>query len=144
MWNKDQLFIDIAKLFAKQSTCISKQVGGVLIKDDRIIYSGYNGVPSGHQHCNQTFGPGFNREQHHLWSNDHELHCEQNIISGCAKKGIITDKAELYITLSPCVACAKIIIAAGITKVIFLERYDKKDGLEFLEKNNVYCDKIKE
>jgi len=129
--------MDIAKNFAKQSTCISKQVGGILVKDGRIIYSGYNGVPCGKAHCNEIFSKNFDREEHHQWSNINELHCEQNIISGCAKNGIITNDTDLYVTLSPCMYCAKLIVAAGIKKVIYLEKYDKSDSISFLIENNI-------
>lgn len=125
------------------STCVSKQVGALLIRDDRIIAIGYNGTPKDKKHCCEVFDKNnFIRDEHHAWSNKNELHAEQNLISFCAKNGIKTEGTELFLTISPCVHCAKLIIATGITNVYYIEEYDKESGLTLLLENNINCIKI--
>jgi dCMP deaminase len=137
---KHKYFFNVALLTSSLSTCISKQVGAVLVKDNRIIATGYNGVASGKKHCNEIFTEPFNRELHHTWSIFNELHAEENLISLCAKNGIKTKNSKLYLTLSPCITCAKIILAAGISEVHYIKEYDKdSEGLGFLEDNKIPC-----
>lgn len=138
-----QYFVEVTKLTSKLSTCSSKQVGCILVKNNRIIATSYNGVPSELKHCNEIFGEevltsSFARDKHHEWSNLNELHSEANIISYCSKNGINTNDSLLFTSLSPCITCAKIILASGIKEVYYLEEYDKdKDGIEFLKNNKI-------
>lgn len=142
----DKTFIEIAELFAQHSTCQKRQVGAVLIKNKRIISCGYNGTPSGMPHCNSFFksedeckipaGDGFSL--HHKFSAKYELHAEQNCIAFAAKTGIpIDDDCTLYVTTAPCTDCAKLIVAAGIKKVVYKYSYKNSDGVEFLREANV-------
>lgn len=164
MKNKHKLFINMATLVAGQSTCCRLQVGSVLVKDNRVISIGFNGVPSGQTHCEDHFMaiykekftaqyPSFADfiktrdffDLHGQWSNDNELHAEQNAILFAAKSGIATQGADLYVTLSPCIHCAKVIITAGIKKVLFKELYDRScEGVVFLNKNGIECRKLEE
>lgn len=131
--NKMQLYFEQScVLTAFLSTCQSKHVGAILVKDNRIIASGYNGVTSKQVHCEDM---QFNsREEHHLWSTNNELHAEQNIIAFCARNNIQTQDTILYLTLSPCIHCAKLIVAAGIKEVQFKELYDlDTSGIDFLK-----------
>ena len=134
--------MEIAKLTAKRSTCISKQVGCVLVDNNgRIIMTGFNGVPSGNKHCNEHEHFKNNRTAHHLWSQSNELHSEQNALAYCAKNGIKTNDSILYITLSPCIHCAKILLVAGVKKVIYDDVYDLDNiGIKFLKENGVVCE----
>ena len=163
MKNRHQLFTDIATLVAEQSTCTRLHVGAVLVKDKRIISIGYNGVASGQKHCEDYFKelylkeyeqkyPSFEEflktkefyDLHGKFSNDNELHAEQNALLFAAKSGITTEGTTLYITLSPCIHCAKIITAAGIEKVYFSELYDRsQEGINFLKKNKIPCEQLK-
>ena len=136
---------------SKLSTCASKAVGAVLVKNNRILAISYNGVVSKAEHCNKIFDAyelytkEYEREIHHKWSLNNEIHAEQNLISFCAKNGISTKNTELYITLEPCITCSKLITASGITKVYFINYYDKSDnqiGLKFLKNNNILVEKI--
>jgi dCMP deaminase len=142
---KKSYFMEIAKLTGKLSTCASKQVGAVLVFNNRIIGIAYNGVPSKQEHCNKIFSKetiAKDRELHHLWSNKNELHAEQNLISYCARNGIKTEDSILFLTISPCIHCAKIILVSGIKEVYYFEEYDKdKTGIDFLIKNDVKCEK---
>ncbi len=121
----DQYFMDITNLVATRSSCMRRQVGAVLVKDRNILATGYNGVPSGITHCNAV---GCLRERLKVPSGErHELcrglHAEQNAIIQAAKHGTNIDGATLYCTTMPCIICTKMIINAGITRVIYGEGY---------------------
>ncbi|MFH1155889.1 MAG: cytidine/deoxycytidylate deaminase family protein [Pseudomonadota bacterium] len=122
----DEYFMGIAELVSTRATCIRRQVGAVLVKDKRILCSGYNGAPSGVAHCDVT---GCLRQQMKVPSGEkHELcrgvHAEQNAIIQAACHGISVQGAILYCTNQPCSICAKMIINAGIKQVIFRDGYN--------------------
>ena len=116
--------MEIAKLYSQRSTCFKKHVGCVIVLDNRIISTGYNGVLPGIDPMD-----GLDEK-----SNTHTVHAEANAIAFCAKFGISTNGCTLYTTLSPCEKCAEIIIQAGIRKVIFSELYRETKGIELLKK----------
>jgi dCMP deaminase len=121
----DQYFIDITHLVATRTTCLRRGVGALLVKDRNILATGYNGVPSGISHCEET---GCLREQMKVPSGErHELcrglHAEQNAIIQAARHGVNIDGAILYCTTMPCVICTKMLINAGIKKVVFSDGY---------------------
>ncbi|HSL93845.1 MAG TPA: cytidine/deoxycytidylate deaminase family protein [Bacillota bacterium] len=121
----DQYFMSIAELVAGRATCLRRQIGAVIIMDRRILTTGYNGVPSGIAHCDMT---GCLREQLNVPSGErHELcrglHAEQNAIIQAAYSGVSIKGASIYITHFPCVVCAKMIINAGISEVIYGKYY---------------------
>lgn len=121
----DQYFMDITRLVATRSSCLRRQVGAVLVKERHILATGYNGVPSGISHCHVT---GCLRERMGVPSGErHELcrglHAEQNAIIQAARLGINISGATLYCTTMPCIICSKMIINAGITKVVYGEGY---------------------
>ena len=141
--SKLKMYARIAQEFAGASTCARVQVGAVLLKNGRIIASGWNGSPSGKIHCKDWFAnidltvPEEN-EKHRIFSNDNELHAEQNIIGICARNGISTDGTVLVSTTSPCSQCAKLLITAGIKEVYYIEEYDRdKNGIKLLQDNNI-------
>jgi len=122
-WNR--YFMDIAKLVAKRSTCLRRQVGAILVKDKRILATGYNGAPSGLAHCTVI---GCYRQKHNIPSGErHELcrglHAEQNAIIQAAYHGISIKGATLYCTNMPCIICTKMLINSGIKKIYYLEGY---------------------
>lgn len=149
----------MAELVSEQSTCCRMHVGAVLVKDNRVISMGFNGSASGQEHCEDYFAhlyqtefaqtyPSFEDfhasrtfyDAHGKWSNENELHAEQNAILFAAKNGISTVGSTLYVTVSPCVHCAKVIVAAGITRVFYKTLYDRsQDGLILLDKNGIEC-----
>jgi dCMP deaminase len=121
----DQYFIDITHLVATRSTCLRRQVGALLVKDRNILATGYNGSPSGIRHCEET---GCLREQLGVPSGErHELcrglHAEQNAIIQAARHGINIDGSTLYCTTMPCTICTKMLINAGIRRVVYDEGY---------------------
>ena len=116
-----EYFMGITNVVAKRSTYLRKNVGAILVKEKRILATGYNGAPSGLKHCEEI---GCLREQQSIPSGiRHELcigtHAEQNVIAQAARYGIITDEAELYCTTKPCIICSKILINAGIKKIYY-------------------------
>ena len=121
----DEYFMEMAELARKRSSCIRRGVGAVIVKDNRVLATGYNGAPAGIAHCSET---GCLREQLGVPSGQrHELcrglHAEQNAIIQAAKTGINIDGATLYCTTRPCVICTKMIINAGIKRVVIKESY---------------------
>ena len=117
----DEYFMEVAEIVKTRSTCMRRQVGAVIVKDNRIITTGYNGAPSGLSHCTEIGSCERQRlgipsgERHELCR---ALHAEQNAIIQAAKFGVSTDGAELYVTVQPCVICAKMLINAGIVRIV--------------------------
>lgn len=130
----DEYFMDITRLVARRSTCMRRQVGAIMVKHKNILTTGYNGTPSGITHCDIT---GCLREQLKVPSGErHELcrglHAEQNAIIQAARHGVNISDSTLYCTNSPCIICTKMLINAGIRKVVYLEGYPDSLSLEML------------
>lgn len=124
----DSSYIEMAHVWAKNSYCKRRQVGALIVKDRMIISDGYNGTPSGFENiC----------EEDDNTTKPYVLHAEANAITKVAKSNNSSDGATLYITDSPCMECAKLIIQAGINRVVFDRRYRITDGLELLERAGV-------
>jgi len=133
-------------MVAKRSTCLRRQVGALIVKDKRILATGYNGAPSGLKHCEEV---GCIRDKIKVPSGQrHELcrglHAEQNAIIQAAYHGISIKGATMYCTTSPCVICAKMIINAGIKEVIYEEGYDDPLAMELLKEAGVKVERYKE
>ena len=122
------LFTEMVKLVSKRSTCPKKQVGSLLVKDGRTIAISYNGVLSGEDALE-----GYNEETGETAT----VHAEANLIAFCAKNGIATEGCDLWISLSPCVKCAELIIQSGIAHVIYLEEYRDTSGIDKLKRHGV-------
>jgi dCMP deaminase len=140
----DEYFLDIAKLVSRRSSCLRRSVGAVLVREKRILATGYNGAPTGLRHCLDL---GCLREQNNVPSGErHELcrglHAEQNSIIQAALHGVGVREATLYCTNHPCVICAKMIINAGVAKVIFREGYSDQLSDEMLKEAGVSVRKI--
>ncbi len=135
----DDYFMDIAKLVARRSTCLRRAVGAVIVKDKRILSTGYNGAPSGIAHCAET---GCLRERLKVPSGErHELcrgiHAEQNAIIQAAYHGVSIRGATLYCTNLPCSICAKMIINAGIRAIVYLSGYADTMSEEMLNQAGI-------
>lgn len=135
----DEYFMEITRLVAKRSTCLRRQVGAVLVKDKNILATGYNGSPSGVAHCLDV---GCLRERLGIPSGQrHELcrglHAEQNAIIQAAKHGTNIDGAILYSTTMPCIICSKMIINAGITRVVYEGGYPDELAAELIQESGV-------
>ncbi|MGL4677325.1 MAG: deoxycytidylate deaminase [Brevinema sp.] len=129
MINRHLYFMEHAIATSKASKCTYFQVGAVIVKNDRIISHGYNGTPSGFpEDCVDYFcGDPVERAQHHEFSERTTIHAEMNALLWAARVGIAVDGATIYVTLQPCHYCIKSCVAAGITKIIYRDVYDKSD-----------------
>ena len=121
-------YLRIAKIYAEMSNCVSHQVGAILVKDGRIISTGYNGTPAGYKNCNEIF-PDYSKENdrqvHMEFSDRYELHSEQNLLIQAAREGISIKDSILYCTTQPCWTCLKMMIGAGIKEIYFTDFYDR-------------------
>ena len=124
----DERYLRMATVWAENSYCTRRQVGALLVKDKMIISDGYNGTPSGFENvC----------EDENNKTKPYVLHAEANAISKVAKSNNSSNGATLYVTSSPCLECSKLIIQAGIKRVVFSEQYHMNDGVELLERAKV-------
>ena len=141
----DEYFLDVAKLVAKRATCLRRSVGAVIVKDKRILATGYNGAPSGLKHC---FDIGCMRQKLKIPSGQrHELcralHAEQNALIQASLYGISVRGSTIYATCQPCVICAKMLINAGIKEIVIAEGYPDKMALDFLKEAKIKIKRIK-
>ena len=141
----DEYFLSIAKLVSKRSTCLRRKVGAALVKDKRILASGYNGAPSGIKHCEKT---GCLRERLKVPSGErHELcrglHAEQNALLQAALHGVSARGAKVYVTNEPCIICAKMLINAGIKEVVISGHYPDKMARRFLKEAGIKVRAVK-
>ena len=131
--NEKQLLLDtrylrMAKIWSENSYCERRKVGALIVKDKMIISDGYNGTPSGFENvCEDIDGK----------TKAYVLHAEANAISKVAKSFNSSNGATLYITASPCIECAKLIIQSGIKRVVFSDMYHTNDGIQLLERANI-------
>jgi dCMP deaminase len=135
-------FMKTAKIFAECSTARRLHVGAIVVKDDRIISIGYNGMPSGWDNNCEHEIRWPNGEIRFLETKEEVLHAESNAISKLARSPESGDGATMFITHSPCISCAKLIYQSGIRKVYFGEQYRSTDGVEFLKKCNVDVEQV--
>lgn len=143
---KASVFMDIAKLLGELGTCDRKKVGAVIVRDGRCISWAYNGSPPGAPHCDENnhgwpVGAegyiGQARDNLELHGCRNVTHAEANAVSFAARQGISTENTTLYVTLSPCEVCARLLIAAGIEGVVFDEAYRDPAGLDILRSAGV-------
>ncbi len=135
----DEYFMEIAEVVAKRSTCLRNHVGAVIVRDKRILSTGYNGAPRNLEHCLDI---GCMREQQNIASGTrHEMcravHAEQNAIIQSALHGVSIEDATLYCTHQPCILCAKMIINSKIKRVVFNNNYPDTEALRFFESAGV-------
>ena len=129
----DQSYIQMAAIWAKNSYCKRRQVGALLVKDRMIISDGYNGTPSGFEN---------NCEDENGVTKPYVLHAEANAITKVAKSGNNSLGATLYVTAAPCLECAKLIIQAGINRVVYKDEYRLTDGVDLLRKAGIVVEKV--
>ena len=129
----DDKYMQMAAIWATNSYCKRRQVGALLVKDRMIISDGYNGTPSGFENvCEDENGV----------TKPYVLHAEANAISKVAKSGNSAEGSTLYVTASPCVECAKLIIQSGISRVVYRDEYRLTDGIDLLRRAGVAVEKI--
>jgi dCMP deaminase len=124
----DQRYLKMAEIWAQNSYCKRRQVGALIVKDKMIISDGYNGTPAGFENiC----------EDEENKTKSYVLHAEANAITKVAKSNNSSDGATLYVTSSPCIECSKLIIQAGIKRVVFTENYRLEDGINLLKRAKI-------
>ena len=142
----DEYFLEIAHLVSRRSTCLRRAVGALIIKDKRILATGYNGTPTKIRHCSET---GCLREQLNVPSGErHELcrglHAEQNALLQASLHGVSVKGGTLYCTNQPCVICAKMIINAGMKEIVFEGGYPDKLAEEFFKEAGIILRRVEE
>ncbi|PID87966.1 MAG: CMP deaminase [Bacteroidia bacterium] len=129
----DKRYLRMAKIWAENSYCRRRKVGALIVKDKMIISDGYNGTPAGFENiC----------EDEKFTTKPYVLHAEANAITKVAKSNNSSEDATLYVTTSPCIECSKLIIQAGIKRVVFIDKYKITTGLEILERAGIICTQI--
>ena len=124
----DMRYLRMAVIWAENSYCQRRKVGALVVKEKMIISDGYNGTPSGFENvCEDAHGV----------THPYVLHAEANAITKLARSGNNSDQATLYVTASPCIECAKLIIQAGIRRVVYAEQYRLTDGIDLLRRAGV-------
>ena len=131
----DKSYLRMAQIWAENSYCERRKVGAILVKDKMIISDGYNGTPAGFENvCEDTDGT----------TETYVLHAEANAITKVARSNNSSEDSTLYVTASPCVECAKLIIQSGIRRVVFNDLYRLCDGIDLLKRAGVECVHITE
>ena len=124
----DKRYLRMAAIWAENSYCTRRKVGALIVKDKMIISDGYNGTPAGFENvCELEDGT----------TKPYVLHAEANAITKIARSGNSSEGATIYVTTSPCIECAKLIIQSGIKRVVFSEKYRAEDGIELLNRANI-------
>ena len=129
---RDHLYMRMARTWAENSYCVRRKVGALLVKDKMIISDGYNGTPSGFENVCEENGV----------TKPYVLHAEANAISKVAKSGNSSAGATLYVTASPCIECAKLIIQSGIKRVVYKDEYRLTDGVDLLTRAGIEVQKL--
>lgn len=129
----DERYVRMARIWAENSYCQRRKVGAIVVKDKMIISDGYNGTPEGFENvC----------EDENNVTKPYVLHAEANAITKLARSNNSSNDATMYVTASPCIECAKLIIQAGIKRVVYSEKYRLEDGIELLKRANITVDYI--
>jgi len=141
----DEYFLEVAELVSKRATCLRRKVGAVLVKDKKILATGYNGAPSGLKHCLDTVCI---REKLKIPSGQrHELckglHAEQNVLLQAALHGTSTKESVLYVTNQPCSICAKMLINAGVREIVIRNGYPDEMAGKFFQEAKIKVRKAK-
>ena len=126
----DTRYLQMARVWAENSYCVRRKVGALIVKDNMIISDGYNGTPAGFENiCEDDMGK----------TKPYVLHAEANAITKVAKSANNCDGSTLYITAAPCIECSKLIIQAGIKRVVYSDSYRLEEGLELLRRVGIEC-----
>lgn len=140
----DEYFLSIAQLVASRSTCLRRKVGALIVKDQRILATGYNGAPAGLKHCAEV---GCLRDRLGIPSGERQeicrgIHAEQNALLQATTSGVDVRGSTIYCTIQPCILCAKLIIGAGITRVVIGEDYPDSLARDLLKEAGIPIEKL--
>jgi|TARA_R110002050_G_scaffold35782_1_gene89722 dCMP deaminase len=139
----DETYLRMANIWSLLSKAKRKKVGCLIVKNGQIISDGYNGTPAGFDNTCEFVNEGFlDRAENKLQTKPEVLHAESNALMKLAKSTNSSDGCTIYLTMSPCFDCAKLIIQAGVKRVVYSEAYRNTSGVDFLRKNNIKCKKL--
>ena len=141
----DVYFMNIVNAVKEKSSCLRRHVGAVIVRDNTILSTGFNDVPNGTRDCSIT---GCYRDKHNIPSGQRvelcrAIHAEQNAIAQAAYNGVSIKGATIYVNVRPCVICTKMIINAGIERIVYIEDYPDELSLELLKETNIRLTKMK-
>jgi dCMP deaminase len=132
--SREEVFMEMVRVLEQRSTCQRAKVAAIIVKEGRPVSVGYNGPASGVPECEECMGADCNRS----------VHAEMNAIAFAAKEGVSTNFTTLYCSMSPCINCAKIILNAGVRRIVYCEEYRLKEGINFLKENGVLIERCQE
>jgi dCMP deaminase len=139
----DETYLRMANIWSLLSKAKRKKVGCLIVKNGQIISDGYNGTPAGFDNTCEFVNEGFlDRAENKLQTKPEVLHAESNALMKLAKSTNSSDGCTIYLTMSPCFDCAKLIIQAGVKRVVYSEAYRNTSGVDFLRKNNIKCKEL--
>ena len=139
----DETYLRMANIWSLLSKAKRKKVGCLIVKNGQIISDGYNGTPAGFDNACEFVNEGFlDRAENKLQTKPEVLHAESNALMKLAKSTNSSDGCTIYLTMSPCFDCAKLIIQAGVKRVVYSEAYRNTSGVDFLRKNKIKCKKL--
>ena len=139
----DETYLRMANIWSLLSKAKRKKVGCLIVKNGQIISDGYNGTPAGFDNACEFVNEGFlDRAENKLQTKPEVLHAVSNALMKLAKSTNSSDGCTIYLTMSPCFDCAKLIIQAGVKRVVYSEAYRNTSGVDFLRKNNIKCKKL--
>jgi len=134
----DQMYMSIAEIVGLRSTCLRGKIGAVIVKDTRIVSIGYNGAPATLGQCDE-YGCIIDKERGGCIRT---IHAEQNAIAYASRVGIPLENGTLYVTMSPCIDCAKLIIASGISRIVYKEEYRKGYAVDYLKLSGIDIEQL--
>ena len=140
--SKANYYLDIAQTVLERATCLRRVYGAIIVKNDEIISTGYNGAPRGRRNCvdlNYCTREALNIPSGERYELCRSVHAEANAITKVAKSANNCDGSTLYITAAPCIECSKLIIQAGIRRVVYAEDYRSEEGLNLLRRVGIEC-----
>ena len=143
--SKENYYLDIAETVLERSTCLRRCYGAIIVKNDEIVSTGYNGAPRGRKNCmdlGYCAREAMNVPSGQRYELCRSVHAEANAITKVAKSGNSSDGATLYVTASPCIECSKLIIQAGIKRVVYKDEYRLTDGVDLLRKAGIEVEKV--
>jgi dCMP deaminase len=140
---RDNLYLDIAGRVALESHALRAKGGAVLVRDDNILSMGYNGMPSGMDNCCEITAPIVDYGEEPITVTRPEvLHAESNALAKIARSTQTSEGSTMYVTLSPCMECAKLMVQAGVKRVVYRDQYRDLSSITFLKQNNIEVEQI--
>jgi dCMP deaminase len=134
----DKVYLEMAEVWSQLSKAVRKKVGCIIVKDGQIISDGYNGTPAGYDNTCEIINEGYlPRAENKLETKQEVLHAESNALMKLARSTNSSEGCTVYLTMSPCFECSKLMIQAGVKRLVYNDQYRNQDGVKFLQENNI-------